>query len=182
MALQFYGVCDSFVEMVLEEMPLLCVGWESNFALHWFLESNFLAEEQFQYEEKIQLPSCPNVITLPHEEEELSPSIAARPPEPSQCVIWNTKSFILKYVSVHFMISLCATKTTSNYFCIGSKPVVCCSIGDSRSTTMACAFGSTTYPCQLCGEHQTWMKLFISENPATHGFRDMGPQTPSTAA
>ena len=80
------------------------------------------------------------------------------------------------------MISLCATKATSNYFCIGSKPVVCCSIGDSRSTTMAFAHGSTQYPCQICGQPHTWMKLFASENPATHGFRDMGPQTQSTAA
>ena len=92
------------------------------------------------------------------------------PPEPSQCLIWSQNSFILRYFSAYLLISLCVTQTTSNYFCIGSKPVVCGSIGDSRSNTMAVAPGSTTLT-----------KLFVSDNSATHDFRYLDPQTPSTA-
>ena len=92
------------------------------------------------------------------------------PPETSQCSIWKQTSFSLGYFSAYLLISLCVTKTTSNYFCVGSKPVVCGSIGDSRSNTMPVAPGSTT-----------WTKLFVSDNPATHDFRYLDPQTPSTA-
>jgi hypothetical protein len=117
MAFQSSAVCDSFVSSVFEEMPLPCAGWNFHFALHQFLESNFHAKEQFQYEEHIS---------------------------------WLT--------------------------------VVCCSRGDSLSTQMAFAPGKTEYPCQLCNEKYPWFRLFVSENPATHGYRDMGPQTPSACA
>ena len=127
MAFQSSAVCDDFVNIVFEEMPLPCVGWKSNFALHRFLESNFLAEGQFHNEENILLQ-------------------------------------------------------LSNCFCTGSNPVVCCSRGDSLSTQMAFAPGKTEYPCQLCNEKYPWFRLFVSENPATHGYRDMGPQTSSACA
>ena len=117
MAFQSSAVCDNFVNIVFEEMPLPCAGWKSSFALHQFLESNFPAEDQFQYEENISLPA-----------------------------------------------------------------VVCCSRGDSLSTQMAFAPGKTEYPCHLCNEKYTWFRLFVSEQLATHGYRDMGPQTPSACA
>ena len=75
-ALQSCCVCDNFSQQVLEEsnfveIPRPFVGLESNFAFHWFLESNFFAKAQFQYEEQIRLPCCHDVIILPSEEEEL---------------------------------------------------------------------------------------------------------------
>ena len=47
---------------------------------------------------------------------------------------------------------------------------------------MAFASGGAKYPCQLCGEYYTWMKMMFSANPRTHGFVTMGLQTQATAA
>ena len=63
MALQFHGVCDIFVEMVLEEMPLPCVGWEPNLVPHWFFELFFLQQRNFSMKRRFK---CHFIRMLSH--------------------------------------------------------------------------------------------------------------------
>ena len=61
---QSSAVCDNFVNILFEATPFCCVGRKFNFALHRFLEQNFLTTAQVQCEEHRPLSCRLNTVIV----------------------------------------------------------------------------------------------------------------------